>query len=138
MWSYTTTQPVGDWQATDYNIAGWKTGVGGFGMQRVPGPVIGTAWDTSDIWARREFTLTEAQLANRDELQLMLYHDDDAEVYINGVLAFNVGGANNSYEQFPINKTALASLKPGKNVLAVHVRDTGGDKYMDAGLARVK
>ncbi|MDF2440988.1 MAG: hypothetical protein JWN98_1972 [Abditibacteriota bacterium] len=137
-WAYTTSQPVDDWFATNYNTATWKTGTGGFGMQSVPGPVIGTTWDTSDIWARREFTLTEAQLTNRDELQLLLYHDDDAEVYINGVAAVNVGGSNNSYEQFPISKAALAALKPGKNVLAIHVVDTGGDQYLDAGLVRVR
>lgn len=137
-WSYTTSQPSGDWFAADYAANGWRTGAGGFGEQSVPGPVIGTAWDTPDLWARHEFTLTEAQLANRDELQLQLYHDDDAEVYLNGVPAFSAGGANNSYEQFPITRAALTSLKPGKNVVAVHVRDTGGEQYMDLGLVRVK
>jgi len=137
-WSYTFTQPVGNWFATDYSAAGWQTGPGGFGQQRETGPVIGTPWETSDIWARREFTLTAADLANRDQLQVMLYHDDDAEVYINGVAAFAAEGANNTYELFPVSRAALATLKPGKNILAVHVRDTGGDKYLDAGLATVK
>ena len=70
MWNYTTTKPISDWFATDYNSAAWKTGEGGFGAEGPPGAVIRTNWKTSDIWARREFTLTEAQLANRDRLQL--------------------------------------------------------------------
>ena len=137
-WNYTTSQPTGDWFAAGYDASGWQTGAGGFGSQAIPGPIIGTAWDTPDIWARREFTLTADQLANRDQLQLLLYHDDEAEVYINGVSAFNASGSNNSYEQFQMTKAALASLKPGKNVLAVHVHDSGGDQYLDAGLATVK
>lgn len=138
MWSYTTSAPAGDWFAPDYNAAGWKTGEGPFGWQRISGPLIRTNWDTSDIWARREIILTAEQLANRDELQLTFNHDDDGVAYINGVFAVDAPGANNNYEQFPISKAALDSLKPGRNILAVHVRDTGGDKYMDAGLVRVK
>ena len=59
MWSYTNTKPIGGWFATDYNSVSWKTGEGGFGAAGPPGVVIRTNWNTSDIWARREFTLTE-------------------------------------------------------------------------------
>jgi len=138
LWTYTTSPPAGDWFAADFAAAGWQTGAGGFGTQSVPGPVIGTAWKTPDLWARRAFTLTEAQLANREELALQLSHDDNAEVYLNGVSAFRVGGSNNAYEQFPISRAALAALKPGRNVIAVHVHDTGGEQYMDLGLVRVR
>ncbi|PQV62684.1 protein of unknown function (DUF4965), partial [Abditibacterium utsteinense] len=138
MWTYTLSQPSADWFAANANTATWKTGEGGFGMEGLPGARIGTAWNTSDIWARREFTLSAAQLANRDQLQVLLYHDDDAQVYINGVAALNMGGSSESYELFSMSNLALAALKPGKNVVAVHVRDTGGKQYMDAGLARVK
>ena len=140
MWMYNTTQPSGKWFASDYDVSrmGWKTGEGGLGMQRQPGAKIGTPWDTPDIWVRREFMLTTEQLADRDNLQLSIYHDDGAEVYINGVEAVTAEGANGNYELFPINRAALASLKPGKNVFAVHVRDTGGDKYIDMGLVRVQ
>ncbi len=137
-WTYTTSQPGDDWFAPNANTATWQTGAGGFGMEGLPNTAIGTQWSANDIWGRREFTLTAAQLADRDALQLMLYHDDDADVYINGVLALNVGAANANYELFPINKSALDALKVGKNVLAVHVRNTGGNQYMDAGLVMVK
>ena len=138
-WRYTTaTPPAGDWFAVNYDTSAWQTGEGSFGMERTPDPTIRTPWETSDIWARREFTLTAEQLADPEQLELAFSHDDDGEVYLNGVLAVTAPGANNSYEQFSISKAALASLKPGRNVMAVHVRDTGGDKYMDAGLVRVK
>ena len=137
-WSYTTASPSGDWFSVNYDTSAWQTGEGSFGMERDPDPTIRTPWETPDIWARREFTLTAEQLANPEELELAFSHDDDGEAYLNGVLAVTAPGANNSYEQFAISKAALASLKPGRNVMAVHVRDTGGDKYMDAGLVRVQ
>jgi hypothetical protein len=111
-WSYTTEHPTGDWFAADYSASSWKTSKGGFGTVGPPSAVIGTAWNTPDIWARREFTLTAAQLASRDDLQLMLYHDENAEVFINGVPAVSVAGYTTAYEPFAIRKAALATLKP--------------------------
>ena len=137
-WSYTTQAPTGNWFASDYAAAGWQTGRGGLGTQGPPGAVIGTRWDTPDIWARHEFTLTTEQLANRDALQLLLYHDEDAEVYINGVLATRASGFTSSYEPFEISKPALDTLKNGKNVFAVHVHQTGGGQFIDMGLATVR
>jgi hypothetical protein len=137
-WSYTTSRPAANWYTVGASTTGWQTGAGGFGKPGLSNAVIGTNWDTSDLWARREFTLTEAQLAGQDEVQVSLYHDDDAEVYINGVLALSVGEANGNYGSFEISKEARATLKPGKNVLALHVVNTGGNQFVDAGLVRVK
>ena len=137
-WKYTNAAPGGDWMTNNYDDANWKTGAAPFGMQREAGLKIGTTWEGSEIWARREVTLTAEQLANRDALQLAFYHDDDGEIYLNGVPALNAPGATNSYETFAINRAALNTLKPGRNVFAVHVRDTGGDKYFDMGLVSTK
>ncbi len=137
-WQYTMATPAGDWFAVNYDASAWQTGEGSFGMERTPDPTIRTPWTTPELWARREFTLTAEQIASPEELELAFSHDDDGEIYLNGIPALTAPGANNSYEQFLISKAALASLKPGRNVMAVHVRDTGGDKYMDAGIVRVK
>ena len=138
MWNYTTTRPDGDWFAPTYNTATWKTGEGGLGAAGPPGAQIRTPWNTENIWARREFTLTAAQLVNRDELQLLLYHDEDAEVYLNGIAATMASGYSSNYEPFPITDAAKSALKVGKNILAVHVHQTGGGQFIDAGLATVK
>ena len=137
-WNYITTKPMGDWFAPNFDASGWQRGEGGFGSDSLPGAINRTAWTADDIWLRREFTLTAAQLANRDLLQLSLYHDDNADVYLNGVPALSVGGSTISYETFELNKPALAALKVGTNVLALHVRDTGGAQFADAGLVSVK
>ncbi len=135
MWKYITTKPAGDWFAADYNAANWKTGEGGLGQGAGR---VRTTWDTPDLWARREFTMTAEQLANRDELQLLLFHDEDAEVYINGVLATQATGFNGKYDPFAISPRAKAALKVGNNVFAVHVRQTGGGQFIDMGLAIVR
>ncbi len=137
-WNYTTSQPTGNWFAPGYNTANWRTGQAGFGTQGPPGAVVRTNWNTSDIWARRDITLTPAQLANRDQLQLMLYHDENAEIYINGVPALQVQGYTSAYEPFELNKAALAALKPGVNTIAVHVHQTEGGQFFDLGFATVK
>ncbi len=137
-WTYTTSNPGANWFATDADTTSWKTGVAGFGKVGLPDAVVRTPWESDDIWARREFTLSAAQLQDRDMVQALLYHDDDAQVYINGVLALSVDRSNTSYEMFPLSPAALAAFKPGRNVVAVHVHQTGGGQYLDLGLASAK
>lgn len=73
------------------------------------------------IWFRKEVTLTEADLKNNATLALGRVDDID-ETFINGTLV----GSTSSYlaqRQYPV---AAGILKPGKNVIAVKVTDTGG------------
>ncbi len=137
-WKYTVTQPAGRWFGQNYDDSTWQTGAAGFGSGVADGATIRTDWTANDIWARREFTLTAAQLANRNNLQIAIRHDDEGEVYLNGVQAARIPGANNSYETFAISRDALASLKPGTNVIAFHVHEGGGDQFADAGLVSVQ
>ncbi len=54
-----------------------------------------------------------------------MFHDDDAEVYFDGVLAAKVASYNVGYEETPIAPEALAVLQPGKKiVIAVHCHQT--------------
>ena len=52
------------------------------------------------------------------------------EIYINGVLAAKAGEFTVAYEEMPIRPDARAALKPGKNLLAVHCKQTMGGQYM--------
>ncbi|HZY85255.1 MAG TPA: beta-galactosidase, partial [Gemmataceae bacterium] len=117
-----------------YDAAGWKEGPGGFGTRGTPGAVVRTEWNTADIWLRREFTLPGS-----GDLYLSLHHDEDAEVYLNGVLAAKVQGFVTGYEDVAINEAARKALKPGgKNVIAIHCHQTTGGQYIDAGLIELK
>lgn len=131
-WRYTFEKPADDWMRPGFDDSTWKEGVGGFGAKGTPGAIIGTEWRSTNIWLRREFTLPERPLKNP---RLLLIYDEDPEVYLNGVLAANLAGWSTSYEEADIAPAALATLKPGKNVLAVRARQTYGGQSIDAGIA---
>jgi len=130
-WRYTTQKPADDWFKPGFDDSGWKSGTAGFGTQGTPGAVVRTEWSTPNVWMRREFTLPEG---TRLDPQLWLHHDEDAEVYLNGVAAATVSGYTTGYETVAIRAEAKATLRAGKNVIAIHCRQTGGGQYIDAGL----
>lgn len=136
-WKYTFTAPPADWTKPDFNDTAWQSGSGGFGTENTPGiGVLGTTWNTPDIWIRRTFNpgaLTAAQISR---LVVHDYHDEDVDVYINGVRAYSAVGYVGSYEYKPLTKEGLKALKPGaENTLAVHCHQTQGGQYIDVGLS---
>lgn len=135
-WRYTMDTPKPNWYRKDFNDRAWKQGKGGFGTVGTPGTgVVGTTWDTSDIWLRRVFhpgELTAGQIA---KLMVRYYHDEDLEIYINGILAYKIEGYMAGYENRPLTPAARKAIKPSAdNVLAVHCRQTTGGQYVDVGL----
>jgi len=135
VWDYTTAKPAGDWMSLNFNDSTWAQGESGFGTAGTPGAIIGTIWQTGDIWLRREVDLPAP---DHDELQAWLHHDEDVEVYINGVLAIRAGGFVSGYDVFPLTPEGRAALKPGKNLLAIHCHQTTGGQYVDLGFVRVQ
>jgi hypothetical protein len=133
-WRYALEQPEGEWQKPDFDASAWKEGKGGFGTAGTPGAVVGTEWKTESIWLRREFTIPEGALG---DLQLRIHHDEDAQVWLNGVSAAKLGGFTTEYEEVEIDPKARAALKPGKNVLAVRCKQTKGGQYIDAGIVEL-
>src|SRR5207302_609003 len=113
-WRYTLDKPAAGWFQPDFDDSAWKQGPGGFGTKGTPGAVVRTEWKTADIWLRRDVTLPEGRFASP---YLFLHHDEDAEIYLNGVLAAKLTGYVTDYQEVPIRRQAR--LKPGKNHIAV-------------------
>jgi hypothetical protein len=130
-WRYTTERPADDWLKPDFDDKAWKEGPAGFGTQGTPGTAVRTEWKTSDIWIRRTIELPEGKLANPC---FWAHHDEDCEIYINGVLAGKAGGFTTQYEELEMTKEGAAALKPGKNTIAVHCKQTRGGQYIDVGI----
>jgi len=135
IWQYTIDQPDSDWVQPSFNDVLWAQGPGGFGTQGTPNAVIGTNWDSDDIWLRRKFTMPKTDLS---QLKLYVYHDEDVEVYFNGVLALSVPSYQNQYLTFDIKPEAKKLLKPGAKItIAVHCHQTTGGQGVDVGLCTV-
>ncbi len=133
-WRYTTTAPTGEWFASDFDASKWSQGPGGFGTKDTPGTVVRTEWNAKEIWLRREFELKETPTG---EILLRMHHDEDADVYINGVKAGSFGGYTTGYTEEMISLEAAKALKAGKNTIAIKVKQTGGGQYIDSGLVRI-
>lgn len=129
-WTYTTDGPGEDWYRPQFDDTRWKIGIAGFGTEDV-GVVPRTAWSKDDIWMRREFQLP----AGFHAPAIVAYHDQDMDVYVNGVLAAHVSGWTHAYDVMPISSAAFATLQAGPNLLAVHVHHPGeGRHFADIGI----
>ena len=132
-WRYTTQSPSNNWVETAFDDTSWRTGRGGFGTSGTPGAVVGTVWNTSDIWMRRTFELDTVPA--QGDLLLVIHHDEDAQVYLNGKQIKTLSGYITNYTFAPLSPDALKLLKTGVNTLAVHCRQTSGGQYIDVGLS---
>ncbi len=126
-WQFSLESPAENWMHTDYDSTGWQEGVGGFGTRGTPNARIFTEWRTSDIWMRKSVEL-DSELENP---ALLIYHDEDAEVYINGHEVARFRGYVTNYQVVPLSADARSFLKNGKNLLAVHCHQTGGGQFID-------
>ncbi len=134
-WRYTEKAPPTGWETPGFDDSAWKEGIAGFGKRDTPGTLVHTEWSTSDIWIRRAFTLEKGGLSN---LHLLIHHDEDAEVYLNGVLVKKLAGYTTSYTLVPLDSFGEGKLKQGENTIAVHCTQTGGGQYIDAGLVEIE
>ena len=131
-WRYTIQKPAGNWTAPEFDANGWAEGQSSFGTEGTPGAYLHTRWDTGDIWLRRVITLPDAKF---HDLHFYVDHDEDVEVYVNGVLASSEPSFTSSYVPLEISPAAMQLLKPGATVtLAVHCHQTEGGQNIDVGL----
>ncbi len=126
-WKYVTEQPADGWEKPGLDVASWKTGKGGFG--RAPDAETGTEWKTDDIWIRREVKIDSEP---KGHATLSIFHDEDAQVFINGTKVADLTGFTTHYVDVPIPDGVL---KAGVNTIAAHCRQTQGGQYIDLGIS---
>ncbi|MBR1917919.1 MAG: hypothetical protein IJ832_08835 [Bacteroidaceae bacterium] len=134
MWKYTTTDPGEGWESPEFDDSKWRTGKAGFGMPGFDNMVVNTQWNTKDIWLRYELPLniTDEQMK---KIRAKLYHDEDCQIFFNGVSALKISGYTTSYENYQLSATARQALNlQGNNTIAVHVTQTSGGQFFDLGL----
>ncbi|MBA3936135.1 MAG: glycoside hydrolase family 2 [Planctomycetes bacterium] len=128
LWRYTLVKPAAGWTEAAFDDTAWQSAPAPFG-HGMGG--VRTEWTSGDIWIRRTVTLPAAIPA---KLDVLLKHDEDAEVSINGVPAASQGGYNDGYAAVPMSAAARAALKAGANVIAVHCHQTAGGQGIDVGI----
>lgn len=127
---YTINAPKGEWTNLDYNDSSWQSGKGSFGSSGRLKAV--TSWTTPDIWVRREIEL-DAETLSRD-LFIEYSHDDGLELYMNGHQIINTGNSARANVMHRIPDEAKQYLRAGKNLIAAHCHDGGGESYLDFGI----
>jgi hypothetical protein len=126
--AYTESAPSGDWMNAGFDDSKWKKGAAPFGDDKTASK---TEWLSKDIWMRREFTVSSL---NGNRLFLKLHHDDNVEVYLNGTRAYEKTGWTSKFVYIPLSDELKKQIRKGKNILAVHVTNTAGGSWLDAGI----
>jgi len=129
-WAYTFQAPPNGWMKPGFDDSSWRVGPGGFGRAGTPGANIGTPWHSSDVWLRMPFELEAVPPAPA----FLCHHDEDIEVYINGVLAATAKGFTQQYVVVEMTRQGACALKQGKNLIALHCRQTSGGQFADAAI----
>ncbi len=129
-WRYTISAPAEAWSEPGFDDAAWSQGPGGFGQADTSGAVVGTPWTARDLWLRRDFTSTGRYL----DPYLRVYHDEDAEIYLNGQLLADLPYYTTEYVDIPLDEAQQAALKPGRNTLGVHCKRVAFGGFCDVGV----
>ncbi|MDR0573543.1 MAG: DUF4965 domain-containing protein [Tannerella sp.] len=129
---YVFDDPGAGWEKLSFNDTGWETGSAAFGTKNSES-AIETSWKTEHIWVRRE-VIFEKDIITREPVFLELSHDDDAEIYINGIEIVNTGNSARENVMIKLPDNAKKTLKKGRNVIAAHCRNRVGNALLDFGL----
>lgn len=131
IWRYVTDKPSDRWIHADYDDSTWVQGSSGFGTQGTPAAIIGTTWQTSDIWLRTVFRYDGREF---DKAALRIHHDEVTEIFVNGKPLGCVEGWTTYYQNYDITNELKRAVKKGQNTIAVHCHQTTGGQYIDMGI----
>lgn len=126
-WKFQLRQPPKRWIEADFDDSRWAEGNGGFGNPETPGARVGTHWGTDDIWLRKTFKVEKVP----QKVALLIHHDEDAQVYLNGKLIAEFDRWTTEYQTIGIDFDGEKLLREGDNLLAVHCHQTGGGQFID-------
>jgi hypothetical protein len=125
---FTVGEPAANWTTAKFNDNDWGTGLAPFG-HALPG--IRTSWTSGDIWLRQNF---DSEADRAQACALVIFHDEDTEVYLNDELIWKRAGYTTAYESFDVTEALRKALRKGRNTLAVHTHQTVGGQFIDLAL----
>ena len=135
-WKYISAKPEANWPERNFDDSSWSNGKGGFGTKETPGAIVGTLWESSDIWLRRSVVIPT--IGPSKKLFLNLHHDDDVQIYLDGKLIFKSAGYVSGYTLFAIPPKVASGIVAGTHLLAVHCHQYQGGQFIDVGFKAEK
>jgi hypothetical protein len=128
---YSFEKPAANWNTEKFSAESWKSGLAPLGSE-VENAKPKTTWTSKEVWMIRDFNLTDIP---EEKVKLNIFYDDDVEVYLNGVLAYECSPCYvNDYVTRDISEAAAKSLKAGKNRMSIHCTNDRGPGFIDVGL----
>ncbi len=129
-----TKDPGEGWEKPGFDDSSWTEATGAIGSLGLSN--VRTNWNDrrGDIYVRREVSLTPADLEG--DLALIFSHDDAMEIYVNGQQIAKTADEWKNEVELPLTPEMKSLFKPGKNLIALHCRNSGWDGYADIGLYR--
>jgi hypothetical protein len=143
-WKYLksdTPLPNLTWANVDFDDSDWEPGTAPFGNKitvhndKNDSYVINN-WTNKNIYLRRTIEFSDLLTAdNLDKLRAVVFHDEDCQVFLNGVLIGQWTGYLTNYQSKSLNMDQVKqALKIGEpNVLAVSCKQTSGGQFIDIG-----
>jgi hypothetical protein len=128
---YTFEKPEASWSTENFSAEKWKSGLAPLGSE-VENAKPKTVWTSKEVWMVRDFELKNLP---DGKIQLNIFYDDDVEVYLNGVSAYECSPCYvGDYVIREISDAATKALKAGKNRMSIHCTNPRGPGFIDAGL----
>jgi hypothetical protein len=134
-WAYTSVTPPKGWTEHKFDDARWQRGNAPFGSLGTPGILPATAWTSDDIWLRRTVVLPNHPFHH---LEYKVFHDEDVQIYVGGVLTASEPNYITSYKYLDILPATRSLFLPGATItICVHCHQTTGGQGIDVGLVDV-
>ena len=127
VWHYSTKDPGRNWYEPEFFETA-KT----FPTER--GNFSNVPWSQADIWIWTTLDLPDDW--QQERLLLRFFHDECFEFYVNGKQVYTATGHNFGFDVAWLREDI--GLKPGRNYLAAHCRDSGGGRAINLGLYATK
>jgi len=122
-YKYTVEKPADDWMKEGFDDKSWKTGLAPFGN----GNKTRTEWKTAEIYFRKTFEYGGGALKHGC---VVIHHNDNTEIYINGQKILGVRGSK-GYYMVLVTEQLKKALKKGANTIAVHSHEGGRGQQID-------
>ena len=128
-WRYVTETPSGNWTQGGYSDSDWRIGPAPFGQEAAR--QVRTAWTNGAIYLRKEVNFNGGDMTAG---AVIISHGGDADVFVNGQKILGAGGRVGRYFMHDVTAVLRQALRNGKNVLAVHARQSPEGQFIDVGV----